>query len=367
MRELSVAVIGGGRWARALSVVLAHNQLDAKGRIGRVMQYRQQSESSIAKSAQSGRLSRDRLSSHKAAHSGQGDDETVQMSASALLDAAGEVYAEQIELAELIEADLLVLAVQARSVRSLLRGARRFLRADQLLVHSIGSFAPNEADREATGALISDVIQEETPIRRVGALSGPALAEDLEEWSPAALVCGCVSEEVADAVRSVMICPTLRVYKSRDLVGVEVARATVCIVALAAGVAEALEFGASARAMLVARGAAEMSQIGLVLGGNDRTFLGLAGVGELVVATERRGSADFQLGQLLGRGVPLAEAQRQISRVCDAPVMIREAYLIAQRFGLRVPITSYLYAWMSGRTDLRAGLEHLFEDEAYLE
>jgi len=234
-------------------------------------------------------------------------------------------------------------------------------------VHSIGSFAPNELDRESTGALISDVILEETPIRRVGALSGPALAEDLEEGSPAALLCGCLSDDIGQAVRQVMVCPTLRVYQSHDLVGVEVARATVSIVALAAGVAEALEFGASARAMLVARGAAEMSQIGLVLGGNDRTFLGLAGVGELVVATERRGSADFQLGQLIGRGVPLGDALRQISRVCDGPTMAREAYLIAQRFGLRVPISSFLYNWLGGRLDLRTGLEHLLEDESYVE
>jgi glycerol-3-phosphate dehydrogenase (NAD(P)+) len=366
MKELSVAVLGGGRWARALSVVLAHNQLKGKGRIGRVMQYRQPS-SGKAQSAQSGRLSRDRLSVSQGLGSMPGDDATVQMSASALLNAAGEVYADQCELSEIIEADLLVLAVQARSVRQLLRAARRYLRADQLLVHSIGSFAPNEIDRESSGALISDVILEETPIRRVGALSGPALAEDLEEGSPAALLCGCLSDDIGQAVRQVMVCPTLRVYQSHDLVGVEVARATVSIVALAAGVAEALEFGASARAMLVARGAAEMSQIGLVLGGNDRTFLGLAGVGELVVATERRGSADFQLGQLIGRGVPLGDALRQISRVCDGPTMAREAYLIAQRFGLRVPISSFLYNWLGGRLDLRTGLEHLLEDESYVE
>jgi len=104
-----------------------------------------------------------------------------------------------------------------------------------------------------------------------------------------------------------------------------------------------------------------------VLGGNDRTFLGLAGVGELVVATERRGSADFQLGQLIGRGVPLGDALRQISRVCDGPTMAREAYLIAQRFGLRVPISSFLYNWLGGRQDLRTGLEHLLEDESYVE
>jgi glycerol-3-phosphate dehydrogenase (NAD(P)+) len=366
MKELSVAVVGGGRWARALSVVLAHNQPKAIGRIGRVMQYRPPRDPAHSAGGQ-GRLTKDRAGAGAPKPAKTGDDETVQMSAAALMDAAGEVYAEQIELGEIVEADLIVLAVAARTVRPLLRGARRYLRAEQMLVHSVGSFAPNEIDREAAGALISDVILEETPIRRVGALSGPALAEELEEWSPAALLCGCLSEEVGNAVRQVMVCPTLRVYQSRDLVGVEVARATVSIVALAAGVAEALEFGPSARAMLVARGAAEMSQIGLVLGGNDRTFLGLAGVGELVVATERRGSADFQLGQLLGRGVPLVEAQRQISRVCDGPTMVREAYLIAQRFGLRVPISTYLYMWLCGRVDLRSGLERLLEDEAYVE
>jgi len=367
MSELSVAVIGGGRWARALSMVLAQNQTKTSGRIGRVMIYRPPRDPSAPSSVLAEATLRTPSRQSMAPKKPSGGDETLQMTAAALLSAAGEVYADQIELGELPEADVLILAVHSKTVRGLLRTIKRQLRSEQILVHAIGGFAPSDNPREPGGMLISDVVQQETPIRRIGALAGPAMAEDLAESSPAALVCGSLSEETGAAARQVMGGPTLRIHLTRDRIGVEVAHASVSVVALAAGIAEAMELGASARAMLVARGASEMSQIGMVLGANDRTFVGLAGVGEMVVATERRGSGDFQLGQLLGRGIPLAEAERQVGRVCDGVAMVREGFNITQRFGLRSPILSVLYSWLVSGGDLKNSMRRLLADDSHIE
>lgn len=305
---LSVAVMGGGRWARALAGQLDSFQERAPERISRVLHYRDGSP----------------------------------------LEALGTI-------------DLLVLAVPATAVRPLLRQAAPFLSGSQLLVHAVGSLAPVSDD--GTRALISEVVRTETPLRRVGALAGPALALDLEERRPAALVCGSRYDEVGAAARQVLTGPSLLVYSTRDQIGVEVARAMVSVVALAGGLASALDLGAAARAVLISRGAAELARLGVALGASERTFFGLAGVGEMVVATDGRGSADFELGRLIGQGVPLEQAQQQVGRTCDGPSMVNEALRLAALHRLRLPLTAAVHHLLSGERDAESTLSQLFSTE----
>jgi glycerol-3-phosphate dehydrogenase (NAD(P)+) len=304
----TVAVIGGGRWARALHSHLEHRHARAPERIARVLQVREAEKGG--------------------------------------------------SLEELAAADLLILAVPATVVRPLLRQAAPFLNGGQLLVHAVGSLAPVGDD--GSRALISEVVRAETPLRRVGALAGPALALDLEERRPGALVCGSRFDEVCAAAVEALSSPSLLVYTTRDQVGVEVARAMVSVVALAGGIASALELGPAARSVLIARGAAEMARLGVALGASERTFFGLAGVGELVVATDGRGSADFELGCLLGKGSSLDAAQKQVGRVCDAPGMIEEAQRLARVHRLRLPLTAMLDHVLRGERTSQDALAALF-------
>lgn len=305
---LSVAVIGGGRWARALAAQLASFQERAPERIAQVLHHRD----------------------------------------GAPLEALGGI-------------DLLVLAVPSTAVRPLLRQAAPFLNGSQLLVHAVGSLAPMTAD--GSRSLISEVVRGETPLRRVGALAGPALALDLEERRPAALVCGSRYDEVGAAARQVLTGPSLLVYTTRDQIGVEVARAMVAVVALAGGVASALDLGAAARAVLISRGAAELARLGVALGASERTFFGLAGVGEMVVATDGRGSADFELGRLIGQGMPLELAQQQVGRTCDGPSMVNEALRLASLHRLRLPLTAAVHHLLTGERDAESTLSQLFSTE----
>lgn len=271
------------------------------------------------------------------------------------------------ELREVGSADVLFLAVPASTVRSVLRGLKGVLRPGQILLHGIGSLFPAQVELGQSPRRISEVVLEETPITRIGALSGPASADDLEEFCPAALVCGSQSEAVIAAARQVLGCQTLRIYASTDLSGVEMARAMSGVIALASGVCEVLQYGIASRAVLVSRSAAENARLGMALGGKERTFLGLAGVGGLMVASQRVDSPDFQLGRLLALGLPLGQAEKQIARVCDSIHMIRDGHRLAASLGVRMPILSMLHRWIFEGVELKKALRDLLEDQNYVE
>lgn len=328
----NIAVIGGGRWATALAKVVGQRK-ESGHPVGHVWQVRP------PRAHEAG------ASSHGPGDgSGRGRGPHVELTA---------------DLRVIGQADLILLAAPAAAVRGILRTAGAVMHGGQFLVHGVGSLEPEAL------APISEVVRQETPVRRIGALAGPALAQDLEEGRPAALLCGSRFDEVGDLTVRVLSGRTLRIYTTRDIAGVELARALVAAVALAGGVAQALNLGPAARAVLVTRGAAEMARLGVALGGQERTFYGLAGVGELVVATEGRGSADFELGRLLSRGTPLEEAQRQVGRTVDGPTMVREGLRLARQHRVRMTILTALDRWLSGArttaealSDLFAGAEH---------
>lgn len=354
MSGLVVAVLGGGRWARALCATLAENARRAPERVAGVLHYRPPREESAAPS---GPPAEDSPASPTAGESGA--------AAGTTLARLHELGVQSIQLADLGRADLLILAVPAATVRSLLTAASPHLTGAQFLVHAIGSLPPAESGHGV--ALISHLVRQLTPIRRIGALAGPALAPDLEQAQPAALICGSRFTEVGDAAIQTLAGPALRMYTTTDLVGVEVARAGAACIAMASGIADALRLGTAVRAILIARGAAEMARLGVAMGGNKETFFGLAGVGELVVATERHGSADFELGSLVGKGHSLAEAQRQIGRVCDSPGMVENAYALAQREKLRMPLCAALHRFISGDRDEKGTLAQLFGSDNHSE
>lgn len=365
MKAVSVAVIGNGRWARALSVRLKHNQKQWRSRIRRAMLYQPPPDlPRLATFAEPSEINL-RIPSLPPKKSGNGADETLQMTADALMFAAGEVYADSIDLSDLADADLLVLAVPASKVKPLLKSIAGVLRKEQAIVHAIGSFAPVEGAGRQTMLPVSELVKRETPLTQLGVLAGPALAEDLEEDVSVSLVCGSPFPEVNALFTQAFHGTHVRVYPAADLIGVEVARALVGVYGFAIGVAEAMELGPAVRALLIARGVAEMARVSLAFGGQEKTMLGPAGLGELVVATERRGAPDFQLGKLIGKGASLGEAARQIDRACDALNMIREGHMHAQRMRLNLPIVHALYRWVGGRNDLRGSVNELIERELF--
>lgn len=193
---------------------------------------------------------------------------------------------------------------------------------------------------EGTAARMSEVLIE-TRQMSPGAgvvLAGPSLAREVIEEKPAALLAASESEEAAKEVQSIFSTNRFRVYTSDDVVGVELATALKNVIALAAGIADGLELGWNARGALLTRGLAEITRLGLALGAQTETFLGLAGVGDMVATCTSSLSRNHTLGEQIARGVPLEAAIDALGQVAEGVRTARAAVTLAETVGVDVPI-----------------------------
>lgn len=182
-----------------------------------------------------------------------------------------------------------------------------------------------------------DVLDGHDP-SRVGALSGPNLSEEIMQGQPAATVLSMADRTVCREIQSILGTPRFRVYTNPDLIGVEVAGATKNVIALAAGVSLGMGFGMNTMASLATRGLAEMTRLGVVLGGEALTFGGLAGVGDLMATCGSPSSRNHQVGHQLGQGRKIGEITTGMKTIAEA-VRTTEAVLqLAARHGVEMPI-----------------------------
>lgn len=225
------------------------------------------------------------------------------------------------------EANLIILAVQSTLVSRTIRALAPALSYRHMIIHSIGALV-NGHER------VSEVIARETDGPAIGALAGPALARDLSDRRPSALVVASPSETLITVARSALAAvPVLRVYGSHDLLGVELAAAFSGAITIAIGIVDGLNLGAGPRALLVTRALAEVTRLGVACGAKPTTFGGLAGLGNLLVRSSSASSErseDYQFGVSLARGQmrPETEGMRTIAAALE----------LAQRFGVRTPI-----------------------------
>lgn len=241
------------------------------------------------------------------------------------------------------EARFLVLAVAPEDVRDRARRIGEVTDGHHILVHAVGALADPDDLR------ISQVIGEETPIIRVGAIAGPALPGDLLREAYASMVCASQFEEVTREARRLLSAPPrLRLYRGNDLVGVELASALATAYTVALGMTDALALGPGPRATLITRAVAEGGRICACLGAEPRTFAGLAGLGNLLVRSspERVEEAlfSYRFGHALGSG----------ERPEGHPVGVRAALALlrlARRCGERAPVLAALAAVVEGERD----------------
>lgn len=174
-------------------------------------------------------------------------------------------------------------------------------------------------------------------------LSGPTFAMEVARGLPTALT--VVSDRDEDAMMLAEVChnDTFRAYTSKDLVGVQLGGAVKNVLAIAAGVSDGLGFGANARAALITRGLAEMSRLGIALGGHIETFMGLAGLGDLVLTCTDNQSRNRRLGLGLATGKPLEDIYQEIGQVTEGVQTAEEVHLLAKDQGVEMPITDQVY------------------------
>lgn len=258
------------------------------------------------------------------------------------------------ELAE--SARFIVLAVRSTdvAVRATVLGS--YLDGSHIVVHAVGALArsPSETTGQPTSELVrvSEVVEQGVPTRKIGVLAGPALPVDLVEGEFASMVAASRYDEViAEARRLLHTPPHLRVYTSKDLIGVELASALAGAYTVALGLCDGLQLSAGPRAVLVTRAIAEASRLGVAAGAQSRTFAGLAGLGNMLVRAVEH-SADYQLGLRLAAG-PVSVEATDTEGVRAAHAAIE----LATRSRIAMPVLAGVVAVLSGRTSPRQALD----------
>ncbi|MEM9938996.1 MAG: NAD(P)H-dependent glycerol-3-phosphate dehydrogenase [Pseudomonadota bacterium] len=208
-------------------------------------------------------------------------------------------------------------------------------------------------------SLMTDVLKQTLPEAIPGVLSGPSFAADVARHLPTAVTLACENEPVGRDLMEAIGRPTFRPYWSSDLIGAEVGGAVKNVLAIACGIVDGLGLGKSAHAALIARGFAEMTRLGIALGGRAETLSGLCGLGDLVLTCSSTQSRNMSFGKALGEGRAaadiLAERQAVTEGVATAPAMVQ----IAEREGIEMPICASVNAILSGRHTVEAAITEL--------
>ena len=199
-----------------------------------------------------------------------------------------------------------------------------------------------------TGLMPHEVQAEVAPHMRAGALSGPSFAQEVATGQPAALVAASRQASVRDALVQAFHGPALRIYANEDIVGVEVGGAVKNVLAIATGLCDGLSLGLNARAALITRGLAEMTRLGLALGAKVDTFMGLSGLGDLVLTATGDLSRNRKVGLLLAQGLTLAQAVESLGHVAEGVYSARTVHQRAQALGVDMPITAAVVALLDG-------------------
>jgi glycerol-3-phosphate dehydrogenase (NAD(P)+) len=246
--------------------------------------------------------------------------------------------------AELAAADLVVVATPMSALRQILEilGACR-----SPVVWLCKGF---EAPVDATYGLLAHEIQAHAaPDLVAGILSGPSFAMEVAGGQPTALVAASRHETVRQALVAAFHSPTLRVYANDDIIGVEVGGAVKNVLAIATGLCDGLGLGLNARAALITRGLAEMTRLGVALGGRAETFMGLSGLGDLVLTATGDLSRNRQVGLALACGQTLAQAVASLGHVAEGVYSARTVVQRAALLGVDMPIAKAVVALLDGQ------------------
>ena len=194
-----------------------------------------------------------------------------------------------------------------------------------------------------TALTLDEVIKQEIPDARVGALSGPSHAEEVSMGIPTVLVIASNDEEIKEIIQDAFMNEFIRIYTSNDVKGVELGGALKNIIAFCAGVAAGLGFGDNTYAALITRGLVEIRKLGIALGGEKDTFYGLTGLGDLIVTCLSEHSRNRKAGKLIGQGKTIEETRKEVGMTIESIDNIEVAKSLADKLNLELPILNTVY------------------------
>jgi glycerol-3-phosphate dehydrogenase (NAD(P)+) len=322
--SISVAVFGAGAWGTALAILMARNG-------HRVRLWGRHPETMARMQAE--RCNRRYLPDalFPDALTATGDIETA-------LDAA----------------DLALVAVPSQGFRAFLRDLAPHLRQPTRLAWASKGLEVDSAKR------LDEIVAEELPhLAPPAVISGPTFAAEVAAGLPTAVTVASHDGDFAERLAGWLHNPRFRAYRVDDVIGVELGGALKNVLAIAAGIADGLHFGANTRAALITRGLAEIMRLGVHAGARKETFMGLAGLGDLVLTCTDNQSRNRRFGLLLAEGKCVDEALAIIDQAVEGQPTAREAWRLAERLGVEMPITHAVYKVLYEDLPARAAVDEL--------
>lgn len=236
--------------------------------------------------------------------------------------------------------EAIIIVVPTKAIREVMKKLNPYIHNDLPLIHATKGIEPNSLKR------VSEMIAEELTnydYENITVLSGPSHAEEVAKRQPTSVTVSAINKQRAKIAQNLFFNAAFRVYTSSDIVGIELGGALKNIIALGAGISDGLGFGDNAKAALITRGLAEITRLGTTLGANPLTFLGLPGVGDLIVTCTSVHSRNWRAGHLLGKGESLDEILEKMGMVVEGIRTTEAAYQFAKKQKIEMPITEAIY------------------------
>jgi glycerol-3-phosphate dehydrogenase (NAD(P)+) len=254
------------------------------------------------------------------------------------------------------ERELVICAIPSHGVREVMQRANAHLAEDAILVSTVKGI---EKDTWMRMDQVFEEVLDAVHHPRLVFLSGPSFAREVAEGRPTAVTLACREEAYAISVQASLSSPAFRCYSATDVVGVELAGALKNVIAIAVGIGDGLDTGLNARAGLLTRGLREITRLGVAMGADPITFLGLAGVGDLVLTCTGDLSRNRKVGIELGRGRPLADIVAGMDEVAEGVRTAAAAVELARRHDVEMPIAGAVQAVLEGRLTPEAAANQL--------
>lgn len=324
---MKIAVIGSGGWGTAIAILLAENGNDVY-----LWSWQQ---------AETDRLDSDR--ENKEFLPGVPLNERIVCSHD-----MGECV---------LDAELIVTAVPSPATRTTAKQLSRYVKAGQKIIN-ISKGLENDTLKR-----LSEVYNEEIPQAEISVMSGPSHAEEVSRGLPTTNVVASENPETAKFIQNAFMRENFRVYTSQDIVGVELGGALKNVIALCAGISDGLGYGDNTKAALMTRGLAEMARLGVKMGAREETFMGLSGMGDLIVTCTSMHSRNRRAGILLGKGKNLEQTLEEIHMVVEGVNTAAAAYKLGQKYGESMPITEEANAILFEGKNAREAVNSLMTRE----
>mgnify|MGYP001011092846 FL=1 len=236
--------------------------------------------------------------------------------------------------------DILILAVPSKAIRSVSKSLKNIIKDNQIIVNVAKGL------EEDTLETMTDIIEEELKGKKtqVAVLSGPSHAEEVGKGIPTTCVVSAHNKELTLYLQNIFMNPSFRVYTSPDMLGIEIGGALKNVIALAAGIADGLNYGDNTKAALITRGIKEIASLGVAMGGEQSTFYGLTGLGDLIVTCASMHSRNRRAGILLGQGKTLDETIKEVNMVVEGVYSAKSALMAAKKYNVEIPIIEQVNA-----------------------